>query len=128
MQRERLIFVMPSGGDIFPILLAVALEFEEVVIAAAAVAGIRPAHSRPRLIDGAAARLGVEEPADPPGMRIGLAAHDPLAAVLRLGEALLGLLFGKAKMPRDAHQVVARHRYDGIGAAIARAPQAVIRF
>src|SRR5262249_17982915 len=67
------VFVMPGRRDVLRILLPLALEAQEVVIAAAAFPGERAADARACLIDGAAARLGIEEAADASEMRIRLA-------------------------------------------------------
>jgi len=74
-------FVMKGGRDIILIFLSIALEGEKIPIAAIVLAGEIPAWPRPRLIDGAAARCGVEELADAAKMLVFLAPHDAFVAV-----------------------------------------------
>src|SRR5262245_56937876 len=124
---RALIFVMPGGGHVVGVLLAAPLEAEEVPIAAAALAGKRPADPRARLIDGAAAGLGVEEPADAAEMRVLLAPHDATMAMFRGGEPALGFLVGHPEMAGDAGEVETRDHDHRIGAAIARAFEAVVK-
>jgi hypothetical protein len=63
-----------GGGDKLVVLLRPALERQEIVVAAAA-AGIAAANGRARLVDRAAALLGVEERADAAERLVGLAAE-----------------------------------------------------
>ena len=63
------------------ILLGDALEAEEIPIAAVVLARIVAAYKRTRLIDRAAARLGIEEPADPAEILVRLAPHYPFVTI-----------------------------------------------
>src|SRR5215210_4218714 len=79
------------GGNELRVLLGPALEAEEIVIAAAGGAGIGAADRRPPLVDGAAARHGIEELADGAVDRVRLVAQDHFPGLV----AFLG------KLPRD---------------------------
>src|SRR3546814_17441274 len=65
-QQERLrhVSVVVGDGHVVRVFLGVALELQELVVAAALAARILAADLRPRLIDRAAALVGVEARAD----------------------------------------------------------------
>ena len=117
---------MPGRRHIVGVVLAVPLEAEEIVIAAAALAGEGAADPRARFIDGAAAGLGVEEAADAAEMRILLSPHDATIAIFRGGEAALSFLIGHSEMAGDPGEIETRDHDHRIGAAIARAFEAII--
>ncbi len=80
------------------------------------------------MINRAAAFLGVEELADLAVNLVLLAAHDALVAVGLLEIFLLGLGERHVKMPGDAFGVAILHLNDGVGAAVARAFHAIVKF
>src|SRR5689334_1959941 len=83
---------MPGARDEFVVLLGDALEGEEVPVAAVVASRIVTADEGARLVDGAAALLGIEETADAAEMLVRLAPHHPLVAVRRLEKPPLRLL------------------------------------
>src|SRR6476469_3954409 len=101
------------------------LERQEVVVAAAA-AGIAAAHGWARLVDRAAALVGVEERADAAEMLVGLAANGILAAVPLDRELGLGLLEGEVEMLGKPLHVPLVEGDQRVGAAVTGALFAVI--
>jgi hypothetical protein len=79
------------------------------------------------VINGAAALFGVEEPADPPEVFVGLAAQAEFAAVCLLCEALLGRIEIDIKMLSEPLDVTAVDGNDRIGAAEPWAFRAIVR-
>ena len=77
-------------------------------------------------IDGAAAFLGIKEPADLAVNLVVLAAHDALVAVGFPEEFLLGLGERHIKVLGDAFGIPVLHFNDGVGAAVARTFHAVV--
>ena len=119
-------FDVVGGRDEVVVFLGVALESEKIPIAAIVLARKVAAGPGPRLIDGAAARLDVEELADAAVIFVLLAPHHALVAVGRFEELLFRFLDREAEILGDAVRVAVAHFDDRIGAAIAGAFQAVI--
>ena len=103
----------------------VALRFpfrgQEVVIAATFVPRIRAADFRPRLIDGAAALVGVEKAANAAEMLIGLAAHGIGLVPVHFGKFDAGGLKAQPEMLGKALHIAAVQGDYGIGTAISGA-------
>src|SRR3546814_18638978 len=82
-QQERLrhVSVVVGDGHVVRVFLGVALELQEFVVAAALAAGLLAADLWPRLIDRAAALVGVEDRADAAEVLVVLSAQHarPLA-------------------------------------------------
>ena len=102
------------------VFLRIALGAQEIIIAAAFAAGIFAADGRPGRIDGAAARLGIEEAADAAIMLIRLAAHGIGLVAIHLGEFLARFLEAQPEMVGQALHIFLDEGDDRIGAAIAR--------
>lgn len=95
---------MPGGPGVSPSALVVghrdeigvalraALEREEVVIAAPALAGETAAHRGPGGVDRASPCLGVEEAADAAEVRVRLAPHDSLVTPRGSGVTALAIV------------------------------------
>lgn len=96
------------------VVLAAPLVHQEVVISAAAGARIGTAGTRTRLVDRAAAKLGVEELADAAVMRITLTAHQILMAVPFARESLLRRAVTEVKVGREPLDVALIESNDGI--------------
>ena len=119
---------MVGDRDVGFIFLAVAFEFQEVIIAAVALTREHATGGRPRLIYRAAAFLGVKELADLAIDLVFLAAHDALVAMGLLEKFFLSLGERHIKMLGDAFGIAVLHFNDGVGAAVARTFQAIIEF
>ncbi len=76
------------------VILMTAFEIKEVVVAALIFIGKFAADRRAGLVDGTAARGGVEEPADAAEVLVLLSAHDPFVAMTRLGKLGFGFVVG----------------------------------
>jgi len=107
------------------IILGIALGREEIVVAATA-AGVFAADGGTRCIDGAAARVGVEEAADAPEYLVILAAHRVFRAGLDLRELLSGLLKAQIEMLGQPFDVALGQLDQGIGTTIAGALRAIV--
>jgi hypothetical protein len=107
------IFVIGDRDELV-VVLAAPLVHQEIVIAAAAVAGIIPARERARMIDRATPELGIEELADAAVMFVALAAHQILVAVAFAREAPLGRLVFQIEVPGEALDVALVERDHGI--------------
>ena len=100
---------------------------EELVIAAALAVREIPANFRAGLIDGAAAGLGVDEPADGAEMLVSLMAEDARVLIVTFfGEFLPRFIAVHIEMLAEAFDVAIGHRNMLIGAAIGRAFQAIV--
>src|SRR5262245_15704979 len=91
--------------DEFGIALRLALERQEIVVAAAPIAGIAAAGSGAGRVDGAAPLVGVEEPADAAEVLILLAAHGVLVAPALHCELGLGFVEGQVEVPCESLDV-----------------------
>mgnify|MGYP003343487195 CR=1 FL=1 len=112
-RNEVRVFLVPAFGR------------QEVVIAAAPTR-IFAAGLGPRRVDGAAAFLGVEEAADAPEDRIGLAAHGVFLVAIHFGELLARGLEAEAEMLGQPFDVGFGERNERIGTAIAGAFEAIV--
>ena len=81
--------------EMYFVFLSIALEGEEIPVAAIELAGKLATGGGTSVIDRAAAFLGIEEPADAAEMLILLAAHDALVGLTE--ELLLALASGISK-------------------------------
>ena len=99
---------------------------QEIIVAAGPAAGIFAANGRPRGVNRAAPRLGVEEAADAAEMLIRLAPHRIGLVGLDLGEFLARVFERQAEMVGQPLDIALLERNDGIGAAIARTFRAII--
>src|SRR4051812_27741981 len=94
---------------------------QEIVIAAGGTAWIFPANGRPRRINRATPRLGVEKAADTAKMLILLAAHGIGLVAINLGEFLTRLLEPQAEMVGQPLDVAFFEGDDRIRTTISRA-------
>lgn len=117
---------MIGDGDEGVVLLAPALVHQEVVVAAAAVAGIVPTREGARFIDRTASFRCVEELANSSIVRIGLALHNKFVAVVFARVPTLRLFKTETKMTTQPLHVTLVQRYDWVGTAIARTLQAIV--
>ena len=101
----RSILVIGEGDELV-VLLRAALEGQEIVVAAAASAGKRAAYGGPRLVDGAAPLLGVEEAADAAVNRVLFTPHGIFPPMRDLGKFRPGDLVRPA---RNASRAAPRH-------------------
>jgi hypothetical protein len=115
-----------SGGNVGLVVLGIALEAQEIIIAAARHAGIFAAHRGPCLVDRAAPLLDIEELADPAVVFVLLASHDALIAVSGLQIFLLEGLEREAEILRQPDDIALRDDDRGIGTAVAGALQAIV--
>jgi hypothetical protein len=95
---------VPFHGDEFFVVLESALPFEEVEVATVRLLGILMAHTRTRIINRAAPKLGIEEHADAAEELVLLVAQD-LLSLDGLGKAFLCRLLVHAEVPGQARQV-----------------------
>src|SRR5262245_3947030 len=114
-----------GDGDELGVLLGAPLEGQEVVVAAAS-AGEAATERRARLVDRAAALLGVEEAAHAPEDLVRLAPHGVLAAPALDRELGLGLAEGDPKVLGQPFHIALVERDQRIGAAIAGTFLAVV--
>ena len=119
---------MVGDRDVGFIFLAVAFEFQEIIIAAVTFTREHAAGGGPGVVNRTAAFLGVKELADLAIDLIFLTAHDALVTVGLLEEFLLGLGERHIKMLGDAFGIAVLHFNDGVGAAVARTFHAIIEF
>src|SRR5215218_2019413 len=114
-------------GDELRVLLGPALEAEEIVIAAAGGAGIGAADRRPPLVDGAAARHGIEELADGAVDRVRLVAQNHFPGLVAfLGKLPRDRLRGQPQVHREPGHVGWLDGNAGIGAAVGGAAVTVV--
>ena len=112
--------------DVSFVFLAIAFKFQEVIVAAMAFAGEYTAGGGSRMIDGAAALLGIKEPADLAVNLVLLPAHDALVAVGFPEEFLLGPGERHVEVLGDAFGITVLHFNYGVGAAVARTFHAIV--
>ena len=106
-----------------------ALEADEVVVAALPAVRILAAHRGPGFVDGAAPLVGVEEAANGAVDLVLVVAQDALVAVgvaIATCEALLGLLAGQAEVARQPLEILVEHFDARVAAAITGAARAVV--
>lgn len=115
-----------SGGNVVGVILSDAFSCKKVEVAAPGGVWIRPADRGSRVIDGAAALLGVEKSADPSEVGVFLAAHRVLAAVSLGRERFSGLFKRHVEMATQSLNVTLVECNEGIGAAVTGAFQAVV--
>lgn len=108
------------------VVLAAALVHQEIIISAAAVAGVIAARGGTRLIDRAAAFLGVEELADAAVDFIALAAHQVFVAVAFAREAPFRRVVFQREMLGEAFDVALIQRDNRIRTAISRTVEAIV--
>src|SRR5215216_185048 len=124
--NELRLIQMMGGGNVGLVVLGVAFEAQEIVIAARRDAGIFAAHRGPCLVDRAAALLDIEELADPAEVFVLLAAHDALIAVGGLQIFLLEGFGREAEMLREPDDIALGDDDRRIGTAVAGALQAIV--
>src|SRR4029079_14364833 len=128
--RPCLLRVVDPGGDgELLVLLRVALELEELVIAAPPRRRVGAADRRAVLVDRAPARLGIEEAARGAEDLVLPVTQDPLARLVALaGELALRLLGRDVEALTQPHQVPRCHLDAGVRAAVGRAAGAVVEY
>lgn len=124
-RSDRLILVVRDGDELV-VFLAATLVHEEIIVAAAAGAGVGTARGRASLVNGAAPLFGVEELTDAAEVFIALAAHDVLVAVRGAREAALRGFVLQIKMLREAFDITLVQGNDRIRTAVSRAIQTIV--